>query len=172
MGTGCWSSSEHGRMKRMKIDIDDFLARSRAEEKHFALFLSDSPFFNISWFPDTVSVAHHLWCYLSDNLQLGHDCKHWRAIVTFPVIFEKHSSRPLWLFLWLAFASIYKFSSCFITQDSVSSRKHVEGQIKDGNTGWKSTGVLWPVLDRMNIFSLIRTWLRYVWGAHQNLHSG
>ena len=146
---------------RMKIDIDDFQQNFQRRRKTVCIFSFWQSIFQHFLVPDNVPVTYHLWCYLGDNLQLGHDCKHWRAIVMFPVIFERHSSRPLWLFLWLAFTSIYKFSTCFMTQADTRIHVAMEGQIKDGRkNGWKSTGVLWLCWAGINISPLIRTWLR------------
>lgn len=139
----CFLPIGWGRFKHFwtwKDDEDEnwywwFSAKLSEEKKnilHFSFWQTIFQHFLVS---DNVPVTPHLWCYLGDNLQLGHDCKHWRAIVMFPVIFEKHSSRPVWLFLWLAFTSIYKFSTCFMTQADTRNHVAVEGQIKDGNAG-------------------------------------
>jgi hypothetical protein len=44
------SISGHGRMMRMKIDIDDFQQNFQRRRKTFCISLSDRPFFSISWF--------------------------------------------------------------------------------------------------------------------------
>lgn len=155
-----------------KLILMIFSKSFRAGEKHFAFSLSDSPFFSISWFQ-----IMFLLLLISDVI--------WVTIYSW--VMTVNTGGPLLCFLSSLKGTVPDHCGCFCgwlspqftnfppAHDSSRSK---EGQIRDGNAGWKSTGVLWLCWAGINISPLIRTWLRPLKrqdmcvGSPQNLHSG